>query len=400
MITDTGSGKHILLHRPTPWGSEVNCSTKVFARLFRQAGWKVTYLENPSDLANLIKWRRRYPILEKSYRWADGIFVIKPFSFFPMRDFFPFNTKFAANSFYHICLPGLKGLVRKSGQGSPDVIWTAKPGSSILKKIFPNAALVSQVVDYYPAFRGSYIKALEKTDYERSEHIFLIGHALVKYLTDELDVPSKKISILGQGVALERYKSSLIEPEDIKDSPRPRAIWIGVLNKCDIPLLEAAAGHMQLRGGCIILIGPEAPWTAGFIRRFNNTYFLGPRSFNRVPAYLVNADIGLMLYNRKRSNVYKGQNPLKLYEYAAAGLPIISTPHEEFKHLKPPLIEVGSPEEIPSALDKIIIEKKQWQAASLDFANKYSWDACFKNAFDIICKKYEQLQSFHVKPVI
>ena len=43
-----------------------------------------------------------------------------------------------------------------------------------------------------------------------------------------------------------------------------------------------------------------------------------------------------MLYDQTKKEIYNGQHPLKLYEYAAAGLQILSTKHDEYKFLKPP----------------------------------------------------------------
>jgi len=237
-----------------------------------------------------------------------------------------------------------------------------------------------QIVDYYPAYRGEYIKTIERRDYEQADHIFLIGHALLSYLTDELGIPSDKITVLGQGVALDQYEQELQEPDDIKAIPGPRAIWVGVVEKGDRFLFEAAAKNLQQLGGSLVFVGPEAEWANALSNKFNNTYVFGSKPQNIIPAYLNNSDLGLMLYNQNRGNIYHGQNPLKLYEYAAAGLPIISTPHEEFKFLKPPVIEVKSPEDMPMALNRALKERVKWHRAALDFAGKCSWRSCFNRA--------------------
>lgn len=380
MSSEHRLNKHILLHRPTPWLSDINCSTKIYAKQFKKAGYKVTYLENPLDPGHLIKWKGYYHVWRRAPRWEDGIWIINPFSIVPIRDHFLFRSTLTIDASYYSCIPRVKSLVRRSGQGDPDVIWTAKPGSSVLKEIFPKATLIFQVVDYYPAFRGDYIKAIEKRDYERADHIFLIGHSLVEYVTHELCIPADKITVLGQGVSLDLYNQVQQEPEDIKAIPRPRAIWVGVLDKGDSALFEAAAKELQQQGGSLILVGPEAEWARHLIKKFDNIYLLGSRPSKNIPSYLVHSDFGLMLYSRTRQNIYHGQNPLKLYEYAAAGLPIISTPHEEFKFLKPPVIQVNASEDIPLAINSAIKKRPEWQRDVLDFVAPYSWESCFKRA--------------------
>lgn len=372
--------KHILFHRPTPWESDIHCSTKIFAWKFKDEGYKVTYLENPMDPLHLIKWKGYYHIWHRAPRWEDGVWIINPFTLIPVRDYFFFKTQLASDASYHSCIPRIGSLVRRSGQGNPDVIWTAKPGSSVLKDFFPEATLIFQVVDYYPAFRGDYIKSIEKRDYECADHVFLIGHALFKYVTEELEISADKVTVLGQGVFLDHYKKVQSEPEDLQAIPKPRAIWVGVVDKGDRELFEASAIELQKKGGSLVLIGPEAEWARNLKKRHSNIYLLGSRPSKAVPGYLCHADMGLMLYNRKRESVYQGQNPLKLYEYAAAGLPIISTPHDEFQYIKPPVIEVNSPEDIPMAISTVLDEHAKWSQMALVFAKQHSWDTCFCKA--------------------
>ena len=65
-----------------------------------------------------------------------------------------------------------------------------------------------------------------------------------------------------------------------------------------------------------------------------------------------------MLYDRSRASVYKGQNPLKLYEYLAAGLSVLSTPHDEYEYVNPPVIIVENTEDIAPAVTKTVQEKE------------------------------------------
>jgi glycosyltransferase involved in cell wall biosynthesis len=305
---------------------------------------------------------------------------MNPFSVIPFRDQAFFNTKWASDASYYSCIPGIASLLRRSGRKSPDVIWTAKPGSTALKNIFPNAIFVFQVVDYYPAYRGEYIKAIEKRDYDRADHIFLIGQSLNQYLTQELKVPYSKITVLGQGVSLGQFKKDLPEPDDIRSIPKPRAIWVGLMKKGDRLLFETAAEKLRQMGGSLILIGPEEKWAKSLGKKYRNTYLLGPRPPEKIPQYLVHSDVGLMLYNMRRDPIYCGQNPLKLYEFAAAGLPIITTPHEEFGYLNPPVLEVKSTEEVNRAIDRALTAGKKMQQNSLDFAKEHTWHSCFRKA--------------------
>jgi glycosyltransferase involved in cell wall biosynthesis len=383
---------HILFHRGTPWQSEIYCSTKIYAKLFQNAGYQVSYLENPMDVFHLLKWKGYYHIWRKAPRWDKGIWIMNSFSVIPFRDQPFFNMKWASDVSYFSCVPGIASLIRRSGKGLPDVIWSAKPGSSVLKKIFPSAIFIFQVVDYYPGYRGGYIKAIEKRDYARADHIFLIGESLSNYLTQELSVASNKITVLGQGVSLGQFRRNLPEPDDIRSIPKPRAIWVGLMKKGDSDLFEAAAKSLQQKGGSLILIGDKEKWAMNLCKNYRNTYLLGPRPSESIPSYLIHSDIGLMLYDMRRGSIYLGQNPLKLYEFAAAGLPIISTPHDEFLYLKPPIVEVRSSNEVHSAIETALNTSKIMQQKSLSFAKNHSWHTCYLEAEKKIVDLIERSQ--------
>jgi|GEM_PF-1146659 len=383
-MTEKKNAVHILLHRPTPWVSDIKCSTKIYAEHFRDDGYDVTYLEGLPHLGHLAARRGYYPFWRRTPRWQDGVWIVSAAAVIPFLKIPPFRSSWAARANYFTCVPSIPSLVRRSGRIRPDVIWTAKPGSSALKRLFPNAILIFQVVDYYPAFTGGYIKKTEKQDYERADHVFVIGRALQDYLTGELNIASDKITVLNQGVSLGEYSGEYAEPEDLKPIPRPRAIYVGVLGKCDPSLFEAAASRLQKIGGSLVLIGPAADWVSSMSGKFSNVFALGPKPPDIVPAYLKNSDVGLMLYDLERMIVYRGQNPLKLYQYAAAGLPILSTPHDEFEYIEPPVLEVRSPLDVPKALDAALRKRSDWRLKTMRFAEQYSWSKSFREAESII----------------
>jgi len=367
---------HILFHRPTPWESDVQCSTKVLAGKFAEIGYDVTYLEDPMDVGHLIKWKGYFHVWKRAPRWEGLIWIINPFSCIPCRDFFPFNSKLAADLKYKSCIPSIKSLIKRSGRRSPEIIWTTVPGSRSLADQFPDALFLFHVIDYYRAFRGDYVERLEKSDYEAGNHIFLIGNSMIPYLKNDLGITEDKITVLGQGVSLDKYEQCVDEPDDIAITPRPRAIWCGVTEKGDEGLFRAAAAHMGELGGSIIFVGAECDWLSMLKNDFPEIIqVLGPKPPSEVPFYLLSSDIGLMLYDRTKAEVYEGQNPLKLYEYAAAGLSIISTPHAEYAYTNPPVIQVREEPDIPQAINYAIRNREVMKGNSLDFASENSWDS-------------------------
>ncbi|MAX81587.1 MAG: hypothetical protein CL843_15610 [Crocinitomicaceae bacterium] len=372
---------HLLFHRYTPWQRHIRCSTNIYAEKAIENGVDVSYM---SGITNPLKLARNRKIEKINFRKSAYNFT--PFTLIPFTKGAPFNHQVFADLSYTSFLPSISSILDK-GYGDPDVIWTVPPGSSGLQKNFSNVPLIMQVVDYYPAFLGEGIKKIEKKDYSRADHIFTIGGAMSAYLINDLKVNPNKITSLGQGVDIEKYKKEYSIPNDIAELPDPIAIWVGVVNKGDQPMFEKVAAHMDKIGGSFVIIGPETEWARSMAARFENCKCLGPKMSDEIPAYLLNSDIGIMLYNRNKLAIYKGQHPLKLYEYAAAGLSIISTHHEEYNYLdKPPLYVINNENEVDDSIDWALANRNEKKQNAIAFAEKHTWDNAFDKALSIINK--------------
>lgn len=107
-------------------------------------------------------------------------------------------------------------------------------------------------------------------------------------------------------------------------SRKPTALFMGHLgDRIDLSILERLAAS----GISLLIIGPLHPKSdtrrLESIFDHDNVTWLGERSFETLPTYLAQADVGLLPYTRSRFNM--GSCPLKVLEYLAAGLPVVST---------------------------------------------------------------------------
>jgi glycosyltransferase involved in cell wall biosynthesis len=369
-----------LFHRHTGWQSAVRCSTNVYASLFMHSGFDVAYMQGMVHPGQVLARRGQWQSWARGPRREHNGWVFTPFSVVPYARRWPFNTTVAAHLSYLSCAPSIRALLKRGGMRAPDLIWSANPGSIALRELFPAARFVFQVVDYYPAFSGDAVKAVERADYRGADHVFVIGHALRRYVADEHGVDPARITVLGQGVFAGEYQKEWPVPAELAALPRPIAIWVGVLDKCDPELFGAAADALRDRGGTLVLIGPQAEWAERLAGRSRNVRVLGPRSPREVPAFLARSDLALMLYDQRRQAKYRGQNPLKLYEYAAAGLPIVSTPHDEFAFLRPPAIVVATTDRVAAAIDEALQGREQLARRAREFTAEHGWEQAFDRA--------------------
>ena len=139
---------------------------------------------------------------------------------------------------------------------------------------------------------------------------------------------ARRAELIPNGVDYRSYLTPRPEPDDLKDIPRPRMGYIGVVkSQLDMPLLAALAErHPEWS---FVFVGPVKPLGAdeeafAELRRLGNVHVLGRRPVAALPAYTQHLDVGMMPYdvNDYTKYIY----PLKLHEYLAAGLPAVGTP--------------------------------------------------------------------------
>ena len=102
---------------------------------------------------------------------------------------------------------------------------------------------------------------------------------------------------------------------------------------------------------------------------------MGKRSFKDIPGYLKYADVGIIPF--KDNLLTNAIHPLKLYEYFAAGLPVVSRDLEEIRKMNSPAFLAKDKE---TFIEMIIqaYQKGKNKEEYYEFARRNSWDERFK----------------------
>lgn len=145
--------------------------------------------------------------------------------------------------------------------------------------------------------------------------------ATARSLLDTKRPTSGNSLYLPQGVNFDHFATPRALPPDLQDLPRPIIGFAGGVGPAiDFALIrEVAAG---LPAATVVLVGPhqqridEADWPS-------NVRFLGPRPYADLPAYVQGFDVALIPYVLNAWT--RAVDPLKLLEYLAAGIPVVST---------------------------------------------------------------------------
>ncbi len=212
---------------------------------------------------------------------------------------------------------------RRVGLSSPNVMVTVPTAWDVAEDL-PHARLVVNRCDQYSAFaesNGDVIRDLEVRMLGGADTVLYVSHELMR---DEASLVAGHAVFLDHGVDLVHFDRSGHHrlPPDLAAIPRPRVGFYGMIDDytVDLDLLDAVA--TELPDVALVLIGDTTqPLTT--LLRHPNVHWLGARPYADIPRYAVGFDVALMPW--LDNDWIRFCNPIKMKEYLALGLPVVST---------------------------------------------------------------------------
>lgn len=158
--------------------------------------------------------------------------------------------------------------------------------------------------------------------------------------------------LVRNGVTPERFRPALENclplPSDIQQIPPPRIGFVGVIAEwVDTDLLVKVASMRPQWS--FVLVGPIKKSVA-LCDLPPNVHLLGPKPYDMVPAYLQGIDVAIIPFERT-DFITRYVNPIKLYEYLAAGKPVVTTPMGDYDGLETFVHIAESPEAFANAIE-------------------------------------------------
>ncbi|APR84797.1 Glycosyltransferase [Minicystis rosea] len=218
--------------------------------------------------------------------------------------------------------------------GFRDVInWVFTPTAAVVAGTLSESFLVYYCVDEFTAFHDvpSELMALERSLVEKVDLCIVSSEKLFRTKSQY----NPRTVLVRHGVQYDHFKKALdpetVVPADIARLPKPVIGYFGLMAEAwiDIPLMEAVARHFS--GGSLVLLG-KVTTDISRLTALPNVHVLGRKPFSELPAYCKGFDVAINPFPRNEMTL--NANPLKVREYLAAGLPVVSTRIPEVEVVK------------------------------------------------------------------
>jgi glycosyltransferase involved in cell wall biosynthesis len=321
------------------------------------------------DLSRL--WRRLRRGLRGARR-ADGLHVLSPLVL-------PLHSKASVRALNRRLLRlQVRRAAGRLGMERP-ILWAYVPQAEAVIDALGPSLVVYHCVDDVAAQKGvdaESFRAAEERFARRADLVLASAPALAERMRALNDHVLYAPNVADTGTFATALEPGPVDPA-LEALPHPRLVFQGaiVATKLDVELLAGVAGLRP--GWSIVLVGPrgagDPTGDLSPLDRAPNVHLVGPRPAGELPQVLRGADVGLIPYavNELTRSVF----PMKVYEYLAAGLPVLATPLPALEGLE----EVGTvatAEELVSACEReLTADSPERRRERSRAAASHSWEA-------------------------
>lgn len=200
---------------------------------------------------------------------------------------------------------------------------------------------------------------------QKADLVFTVAEHFKNWLGDEAN-----IYWIPNGVRTEKFSEpSRLINKDLSTIPEPRIGYVGTIqNRLDFPLLEYVLQQHPQKS--FVFIGPTWPIYFSWLwpnsprqlikklqKKYKNFYWLGRKPYQEIPTYLHHYKVGIIPHTT--GNYTRYTDSMKIYEYLATGLPVVTTPAPNLEQFAGLIQVAATPVEFSHAIDEALLENNR-----------------------------------------
>jgi glycosyltransferase involved in cell wall biosynthesis len=260
------------------------------------------------------------------------------------------------------------------------------PPAAVIAGALNEEKLIYYCVDEHLAFTGVAARSLAEMEEQLCRRA-----DLVIVTADKLFESKSRFNphtyLVRHGVDFTHFRRALDPstkvPEELANLPRPVIGFHGLIaDWVDIEMLAHIAEAFS--EGSLVLVG-KTTTDVSLLARLPNVHLLGRKPYAELPVYCKGFDVALNPF--RMNELTLNSNPLKVREYLAAGLPVVSTPVPEVIRMNCCRI-AASNDEFVQEIERAL-ENPGPIAARSELMQSESWEAkvdelrrCFARSLD------------------
>lgn len=378
----------ILMACTQPYWSDLQVGSQHLARQFADHGWEVYYFSSPITFFHLMKFRSnearkriRFAFDGPTKHYNNMITSFIPLSILSPLTFPVFKSTFIIENWHKTIIKSLKNKYIKNKKNKFDLLYIDNIFYYFLLTSIRYSKSIFRVMDVHSEFSGwnMNVEEIAKRIAKNSNITIYSAKGLKKYISR---LYPEKAFLIPNGVDFSFFKKDIKYKKRgkhhiLKNIPDPIVLYVGMIDtRVDFQLIKTTA--QKLPEISFVFAGP---FSEG-IRPQNlpdNIYFLGSFPHKEIPHLMSSAKAGLIPFNiKKQMGRIEGIRPLKLFEYFAAGIPVISSRWPELEEMDSPAWLYDDEESFITFVNKAVNKSHETDIFQ-SFSEGHDW----KNKFDL-----------------
>lgn len=374
--------KKILMACANSWTSCFQVGSHHLAREFVKLGYEVGFVSSPISPMHLLSrqgngLKERFSIYRSGGRRdVDGrVWAYVPGTFLPPNRLPVLNSEWVHRNWSRMTFPCVHKKVLENGFGEVEFLYFDTPIQSFWLQKIRARKTVFRIADHHAGFANATAASiqLERELIQSVDLTVCTAQTLVELVKGQY--PSLKcIQHLPNGVPFSHFTKEIgPKPSEYRSIPGPIVVYVGAIEHWfDYDLVKTLAKELQ--GISFVLIGPAKEGATRF-QSCKNIHLLGPKPYSTIPDYLTHADVGMIPFDVVRfPDLIHFVNPLKLLEYMACGLPVVSVNWRELERLNTPALLAKSREEFKIKILEAL-ERPKPKEYYQNYAKAHDWSA-------------------------